>query len=353
MRTICTLSFLRLLTFTVYWFTFRVKCRIKKLYTFEYNFCTQQVLSHISVLRKPVHEYLNLSEGKIAVDCTVGLGGHTHDMLESVGSTGKVFGFDQDGDHLQFAKDRLSSFSNVNLIHRNFVFLQEELEQRDVTRVDAILFDLGLASPHVDLPERGFSFLKEGPLDMRFDQTDRRTAADIVNNSSFTQLVRIFRDYGEERFAARLAKAIMLERRKQPFQTTKQFADFVSSVLPKEPRKHMSFHPATRVFQALRIAVNEELDVLPTALTQAISLLSPKGRIVVISYHSLEDRIVKNIFRDESKGCLCPTEIFVCECGHTPRIEILTKKPVTPDETEIRDNPRSRSAKLRAIQKIS
>lgn len=314
---------------------------------------TEDKLEHVPVLRKVVENYLNLSPGGIAIDATVGLGGHTADMVVKVGDSGLVIGFEQDEEHYIYAKKRFeSSRGKVVLINRNFVFLQEELERRGSKEVDGILFDLGIASPHVDRPERGFSFSKEGHLDMRFDTSQGRTAADIVNTCSFTELVKIFRDYGEERFSAKIAKTIIAERRKRTIRTTTQLSDLIVSLVPRESRRKMSFHPATRVFQALRIAVNHELEVLEEALKQAVDVLKKGGRLVAISYHSLEDRIVKNVLRNETKGCICPPEILICQCHHVPRIKVLTKKPITPDSQEIRENPRSRSAKLRAAERI-
>lgn len=315
---------------------------------------------HISVLRQSVEEYLNLHSGDIAVDATLGLGGHCEDMLRRAGGKGHVYAFDQDESHILIAKNRLKSHEGrLTIFHANFVEMREKLHGVGVSQVSGILFDLGLASPHIDLSERGFSFSHEGPLDMRYSQTlISLTAADILNDASAEELANIFREYGEEPHAKKIAENIVLRRRKFPFRTTKELADFIAEILSRfEGSRHYSskfsrIHPATKVFQALRIAVNHELDVLEKVLPQTLDLLRPGGRLVVISYHSLEDRIVKHFLKSQALDCICPPEILRCECRGKPVLKILTKKPVAPSKKEISENPRSRSAKLRAAEKM-
>lgn len=315
---------------------------------------------HDPVLRQSVKDFMLLRHGDIAVDATMGLGGHTIDMLEAVLPSGHIYGFDQDSEHVgvakgrieeRFGKDVKKSFSPI---HSNFAFLHDELSSRGVSGVNAILFDLGIALSHLTRAERGFSFQEDGPLDMRMDQTyGPRTAADILAGASESELADIFFQYGEEPHGRRIARAIVADRKQTPFVSTRQLAGLMERIIRRPPGKRTSrVHPATRVFQALRIAVNSELDVLQKALPQAFDLLVPGGRLVVISYHSLEDRIVKHFFRDLARECVCPQEVLRCECSGEPRVKLLTKHPVEPDDAEIASNPRSRSAKLRAIQKI-
>lgn len=315
---------------------------------------------HISVLRQSVEEYLNLHSGDIAVDATLGLGGHCEDILRRVGHEGHVYAFDQDESHILIARERLKFYEDhLVVFHANFVQMSEKLHDAGVSQVSGILLDLGLASPHVDLGERGFSFSHEGPLDMRYSRTlTALTAADVVNGASAEELSKIFREYGEEPHAKKIAENIALRRRKIPFRTTKELADFVAEILSRFSRlRHYSskfsrIHPATKVFQALRIAVNREFEVLEEVLPQTLDLLRPGGRLVVISYHSLEDRIVKHFLKSQALDCICPPEVLRCSCRGKPVLKILTKKPVEPSENEISENPRSRSAKLRAAEKM-
>lgn len=281
-------------------------------------------------------EGLSLPKKRNIVDATLGLGGHAKAILENLSKSGKVIGFDADYDHIKEAKKKLRKFKDrVIFIHSNFEHLQEELQKTRVRAVDGVLFDLGIASPHVDFADRGFSFLREGELDMRFNRKEGKTAAEIVNNYSEKELIRIFKEYGEEKKARRIAMEIRKRRKSRRFKTTTELARFIEKKVGRSGR----IHPATRVFQALRIEVNRELEVLPEALRQAVEVLKSGGRIVVISYHSLEDRIVKNFFRDLSRG-------------DDQILKLITKKPLVPTESEIAENPRSRSAKLRIVEKI-
>lgn len=282
------------------------------------------------------------------------------DMMEAVGPKGHVYSFDQDLEHLEVARQRITEkfgpdgLKRVTLIHSNFVEMQEQLENVGVkiSSVQGILFDLGLALPHLTRAERGFSFQQDGPLDMRMSrELTATTAADILNTYSESDLADLIFQFGEERLSRKIARAVVEFRKKEAFVTTKQLEDLVFHAYPASLR-HGKSHPATRTFQALRIAVNSELDVLEKVLPQAVSLLAPKGRLVAISYHSLEDRIVKHFLRSQTKDCICPPEVLRCECSATPIVEIITKSPVSPTDEEVSENPRSRSAKLRCAEKI-
>lgn len=293
--------------------------------------------NHKSVLINQVIHYLQPKPGDVIVDCTVGLGGHAEEILKRLHDSGRFYGLEVDERNLVLVSQHLKNYSNAHLIHSSFENLEaigEEILAKEGA-INGIFFDLGLSSPHIDDATRGFSFKTAGPLDMRFDTRQKLTAADIVNTYPLKKLIFIFKNYGEEKFAHKLAFEIVKHRKRDPFKVTTQLADFIASCVPPRYR-YGRIHPATRVFQALRIAANRELEVLEKGLYQALKILSPNGRIVIISYHSLEDRIVKNFLRGQKQaGCLT----------------VLTKKPVCPDEKEIEANLRSRSAKLRAGEK--
>jgi len=314
----------------------------------------EQNFGHEPVLLTTVEKYSELKKGDTVIDCTLGLGGHSEMFLKQIGDKGILVAFEQDENNLKIAKERLNKNKNkIYFFHDNFVLLQTEIDKIDeiaLKGADVIFFDLGLASTHVDAPERGFSFQSDGPLDMRFDTRNRLTAEELLRKYSEKRLEEIFKLYGEERFAKKFAHII---KRNLPIRTTKQLADLIQRNSPR-PKFYgkKPIHPATRIFQALRIEVNKELDVLESALLQAIQILKKGGRLMVISYHSLEDRIVKNVLRDASKECICPPEVPRCVCNHKPEISILTKKPIQPDEAEIQNNPRSRSAKMRIAEKM-
>lgn len=309
---------------------------------------------HVPVLLQEVCDQLQVSKCRNIVDATLGYGGHAKTILENMNKNGKLIAFDADASHIREAKKKLRKFKDrATIIHSNFVHLTDELMKTRTRAFDAFLFDLGLASPHLDVPERGFSFMHEGPLDMRFDTKGQETMAEhIVNVYPERELVRVFTEYGEERWSKKIAREIVRARKKKPFKSTKQLADFIEKLVVKplplkkgqKRRKKVKrgrIHPATRVFQALRIEVNRELDVLRKGLEQAIELLKPKGRIAVISYHSLEDRIVKHMFKELAQGN-----------DESPVLKIITKKPIVPTDEEISENPRSRSAKLRIAEKL-
>jgi len=291
---------------------------------------------HQSVLAKEAMTYLAPGPGKIIVDATVGLGGHSELILKAIAPTGKLIGIDRDNTSLTEARKRLSAFQDsFLLVQDNFANLGNILKSLGVERIDGILFDLGLSSFELLDPERGFSFLKEGPLDMRMDRHERITAFDLVNRSSEKELDRIFWEFGEERWHRRIAQRIAKARKRAPITTTTQLAELVTRAIPHATSYHR-IHPATRIFQALRIAVNQELEALDRAIRQAVDFLNPGARIVIISFHSLEDRIVKTRFREFSRE---------------RRLVLVTKKPITPTLSEMRENPRSRSAKLRSAEK--
>ena len=292
--------------------------------------------NHVSVLKDEALEYLAINPNGRYIDATLGLGGHTAAIAEQLES-GEVIGIDADRDALSQAQARLESQTDrVRFVHANFAQLREVVEERNLESVAGILADLGVSSMELDNPERGFSFQQEGELDMRFDrETQTLTARDIVNTYREQDLVDIFREYGDEKFPGRIARIICEQRKKQEIQTTTQLAELIRSVVPGR-FKDGRIHPATRVFQALRIEVNDELNVLRQFLRDAVEVLDKDGRLVVISFHSGEDRIVKNIFRE------------LASAGHG---DILTKKPIIPTEQEIAENPRSRSAKMRVFCK--
>lgn len=295
-------------------------------------------------------EYLGLKPGAHVVDGTLGLGGHGLEILRHIGKSGHYYGFDLDEKNLEVAKERLKEFSSqTTFFHDNFAHCQIRLQEVGVHQVDGILLDLGLSSPHIDEPERGFSVQHDGPLDMRFDRSQGTTAADLVNHLSEDEIKRIIYDYGEEKYAPKIARLIVEQRKEHPFERTSQLTDLIGIFMksPSDKRK-----VAVQLFQALRIAVNDELEVLKKALSEALALLAPGGRVVIISYHSLEDRLVKQAFREAARECICPPQVLRCECSGKPSYKLLTKKPVTPSPQELQTNPRSRSAKLRALQRL-
>ncbi|MFH1030623.1 MAG: 16S rRNA (cytosine(1402)-N(4))-methyltransferase RsmH [bacterium] len=322
--------------------------------------------SHIPVMLNEVIELLNPQPGQNFVDCTLGGGGHALEILKRVAPNGKVLGIDLDEKAIEEVKSKMKTSPDPSLSRRgslvndNFANLGKILEEQKFGPVHGILLDLGISSAEYE-SGRGFSFQKDEPLDMRFGVTSPlpppqrrwKTAEDIVNNWPRENLIKIFKEYGEERLAVKIADKIVKARADVKIETTKQLADLVFSEYKKAYKnKTFKIHPATKVFQALRIAVNDELENLEKVLPQAIGALEKGGRLAVISFHSLEDRIVKQFFAKQSKGCICPPEFPICQCGHKPLLKIITKKPITALEDEIERNPRSRSAKLRVAEKI-
>jgi len=307
------------------------------------------------VLKEGVYKYLDLGAGQVVVDATLGLGGHASGMLELVGEKGTLIGFDLDKANLEEAEKRLKRYKNKVLINDNFRSLKTRVQEAGFEQVDAILFDLGLSSPHVDEAERGFSFMKDGPLDMRFSKDQKLTAYEVVNHYSEEDLANVIYLYAEERASRRISRKLSERRMAKKFESTKELADFLESVTSSRGKKKgqkSKHHPATKIFQALRIEVNDELNALKEALDGSMEVLKVGGRIVVISYHSLEDRIVKHFFKDLARSCICPQEVPMCKCRGESVVELLTRKPVGPSEQEVSENPRARSAKLRAVKKL-
>ena len=313
---------------------------------------------HIPVLCDKVVDFLNPKPEGVYIDGTVGLGGHSAAILEISAPSGRLIGIDLDVEALTAAENRLHTFGErASLINGNFAEMDVLLARHSVHAVDGILLDLGVSSLQLDTPRRGFSFNHTGPLDMRMNLGRRLestkqaplTAMQVVNDSTMDVLVDIFRRYGEERFAKRIAERVVRARQQEPITTTTQFAEIVKKAVPQ---KTFKIHPATRVFQALRIHVNAELENLGSGLDVAISLLKPRGRLCVITFHSLEDRIVKHCFQTCARTCICPPKTPICICEHKPSVEIVTKRPVSPGEDEIQNNPRARSAKLRVVRKL-
>jgi 16S rRNA (cytosine1402-N4)-methyltransferase len=306
--------------------------------------------SHKPVLLRESLEQLNVYPGATIVDCTVGLAGHAEAILERMKGRGKLIGLDRDEEALEHAGSRLRArFENFSLHHENFKNLPLILRRMKIELLDGCLLDLGLSSMQVDNPDRGFSFRHDGPLDMRMDQSAPATAADLVNNLSADRLGAILREYGEENSARAIANEIVRERRRSRIKTTHQLANLVSRIRP--PLRGQRLHPATKTFQALRLEVNQELGGLGQLLEEVIDLLAPAGRLVVIAFHSLEDRIVKNVFRRFSGVCACfrPPELCICQCAEKGRF--LSRRPMTASVAEVDENPRSRSAKLRVFEK--
>ncbi|MBE7472212.1 MAG: 16S rRNA (cytosine(1402)-N(4))-methyltransferase [Anaerolineae bacterium] len=303
---------------------------------------------HQSVLLAEVIAALQPYSGGVYIDGTVGAGGHTAALLAASAPDGQVFGFDRDQSALELARRQLAQFGQrVHLFHANFDRLAEIAQAQGLPKAEGILLDLGVSSMQFDQPERGFSFQAEGPLDMRMDASAGPTAADLVNSLPEEELANLIYQYGEERHSRRIARAIV---RARPIHSTAELAQLVVRASGASRSERTKIHPATRTFQALRIAVNDELGALERTLPQALECLKPGGRLAVISFHSLEDRIVKNYFKQESQDCICPPEQPVCTCRHKATIDIITKKPITASLVEIDANPRARSAKLRVVE---
>ncbi len=306
---------------------------------------------HTPVLLAEVTQQLSLHPGSIVVDCTLGGAGHATRIQDSIGPTGILVGIDQDDAALDAARSTLRLGQQAILLKGNFADLDELLLQARIPYADAFLFDLGVSSPQLDVPERGFAYQVDTPLDMRMDPARQTpTAADIVATYSEGQLTQVLREFGEERWASRIAAFIVAARGPLPITTTGQLVEIVKAAIPASARR-TGPHPAKRTFQALRIEVNHELLALATGLRSAVKWLCPHGRIAVISYHSLEDRIVKQVFGELSQGCTCPPEMAVCTCGHVPVLRIVTRRPIAPSRYEVEDNPRARSAKLRIAER--
>ncbi len=308
--------------------------------------------SHVSVLLRECIEQLNIKPDGIYVDCTAGGGGHSLEIVKRLTDGGRLIAIDRDEDALRAAGARLADYADrVTFVHSNYAALQSVLADLGISQVDGVLADLGVSSYQLDTAERGFSYMQDAPLDMRMDREQPLRAYDVVNTYSEEELRRILFDYGEEKFARNIAANIVKKRNERPIETTLELAELVKSSMPKAAREG-GHHPAKRTFQAIRIEVNSELSSIPPALDAAVHALRPEGRIAVITFHSLEDRLVKQKFAALASGCTCPREFPVCVCGKKPVVRIITKKPVTAGDDELEVNPRSRSAKLRVAEKI-
>ncbi|NQV13623.1 MAG: 16S rRNA (cytosine(1402)-N(4))-methyltransferase RsmH [Parcubacteria group bacterium] len=307
--------------------------------------------THQPVLLTEVIAHLNLRPGDNCIDCTLGSGGHSQAILEATSPDGRLLGIDADSEAISYCRQALSVFAaRLELAQGNFVDLANIVAEKNFSSVQGILLDLGVSTHQITVPTRGFSFQQTGELDMRFDRQQPDSALEVVNDFKIEELSSIFKKFGEIKEARRLAIGIEQKRRQQKITTTAELVAIVKESLRVRPEKANQL--LARVFQAIRIAVNNELENLSPALQSALDVLASEGRLVVISYHSLEDRIVKELFREQAQACQCPPEVFVCRCNHQPKIKLITKKPIIPTPSEIKTNPRSRSAKMRVVEKI-
>lgn len=307
---------------------------------------------HASVLLKETIEALNIKQEGTYLDGTLGGGGHAYEICRRLGDTGRFYGIDQDEAAVEAAGKRLEEFGRkVTVIRDNYCNAREVLRENGVDNVDGIVLDLGVSSYQLDTAERGFSYKYDTPLDMRMDQRQKLTARDIVNDYDEQSLYRIIRDYGEDQFAKNIAKHIVQVRAEKPIETTFALNEVIRAAIPARMRA-VGGHPSKRTFQAIRIECNQELDVLSNSLQDFIDLLNPQGRLCIITFHSLEDRIVKNFFREMENPCTCPPEFPVCVCGKIPYGKVISRKPILPSQEELEGNPRSKSAKLRVFERI-
>ena len=306
---------------------------------------------HVSVLLHESVDALNIRPDGIYVDGTLGGAGHSFEIAGRL-TTGRLIGIDRDETALAAAGARLAPFADrVTLVHSNFCRMDEVIRQLGLSGVDGVLLDLGVSSPQLDEGSRGFSYMADAPLDMRMDRTDSLTAYQVVNEWPYEELKRILFDYGEERYAPQIAAAICRSREQKKIETTLELVDIIRGSLPGAALREKQ-HPAKRSFQAIRIAVNDELDSVSRAMNAAIPILNPGGRLAVITFHSLEDRIVKSAMNDAAKGCTCPPSFPVCVCGRKPKVKVISRKPILPADQELTENPRARSAKLRVCEKL-
>ena len=308
--------------------------------------------SHYSVMLNECINALDIKPNGVYVDCTAGGGGHSEAILEKLDS-GVLISLDQDDEAIETCKQRLSRFGNRSLIVKsNFSELERVLNELEIVHIDGVLMDLGVSSHQLDTPSRGFSYNSDAELDMRMNPRSPFSAYDVVNTYSEEELKKIIFEYGEEKFASAIARKIVAKRNESPIKTTLELASIIKNAIPVAAAKKESQHPAKRTFQAIRIEVNHELDVITPAIDTAVSRMKDGGRIVVMTFHSLEDRIVKTKFNDYAKGCVCPPDFPVCVCGNKAKLKIITKKPITASNEELNENARSRSAKLRVAEKI-
>ncbi len=315
------------------------------------QFLNTMDFEHISVLLSETIDSLNIKPEGTYVDGTLGGAGHSSEICRRLNGNGRLIGFDQDEDAIAAASARLEGFNDrVTVIRSNFCNMAEELTKRGIHKADGILLDLGVSSHQLDEAERGFSYRFDAPLDMRMDRSGGRTAADVVNTYDEERLFHVIKEYGEERFAGRIARSICRHRENKPIETTGELAEIIKDSIPAKARMNGG-HPAKRTFQAIRIEVNAELEVLENSIDSMIDILADRGRLCIITFHSLEDRIVKNAFRRNENPCTCPPDFPICVCGKKSKGAVITRKPIIPTEEEIRMNLRSHSAKLRVFER--
>ena len=308
--------------------------------------------SHKSVLLDETIENLNIKPDGIYVDGTLGGGGHSYEIASKLSVKGRLIGIDQDADAIKAATERLKPFADrVTIVRNNYTNIEEVLKELGISKVDGIILDLGVSSYQIDTAERGFTYRVDAPLDMRMDQRQDTTAKDIINNYSEFELYRIIRDYGEDKFAKNIAKHIAAARLEKEIETTFELTEIIKAAIPMKIRA-VSGHPAKKTFQAIRIELNKELEVLTDSIDKMIDLLNDEGRICIITFHSLEDRIVKVRFRNNESRCTCPSNFPICVCGNKTKGTVITRKPILPSDEELEENNRSKSAKLRVFQKI-
>ena len=306
---------------------------------------------HISVLLDETIDGLDIKPDGIYVDGTLGGGGHSYEILKRLSPKGRLIGIDQDGEALKAAGERLKEFENqITLVRSNYCEIDKVLKELNVEKVDGILLDIGVSSYQLDNLERGFSYKSDAPLDMRMDTRQELTAADVVNTYSENELFKIIKDYGEDKFAKNIAKHIVLARKEKPLETTKELSEVIKRAIPMKVQAKGG-HPAKKTFQAIRIEVNQALTVLKESIDKMIDLLKPNGRICIITFHSLEDRIVKTKFRENENPCTCPPNFPVCVCGKKSKGKVITRKPIIPSEDEIEENKRAKSSKLRIFER--
>ncbi|AKA70246.1 16S rRNA (cytosine(1402)-N(4))-methyltransferase RsmH [Clostridium scatologenes] len=305
---------------------------------------------HVSVLLEETIDALNVKEDGIYVDCTLGGGGHSYEILKRLSSRGRLIGIDQDTAALKAAGEKLKQFNNVTYVHNNFYNIDEILQELNIEKVDGIMMDLGVSSYQLDEAERGFSYMKDAPLDMRMNRDSSTSAYDIVNFYSEEQIFKIIKEYGEDNFAKRIAKFIVQRREKETIKTTLELVDIIRQAIPAKFQK--DGHPAKRTFQAIRIEVNKELQILDKAVEDSVNRLNEGGRIAIITFHSLEDRKIKVKFKQLEKPCTCPPDFPMCVCGKKPLVKLISRKPIEPSIEEAENNSRSKSAKLRVAERI-
>ena len=307
---------------------------------------------HVSVLLNECIENLNIKPDGVYVDCTMGGAGHSKEIVKRLSDKGLFIGFDQDKNAIATAKERLSEYSDrVRFVHSNFENIKEELAKIGVYKIDGVLADLGVSSHQLDEADRGFSYMQDAPLDMRMDVRCDFSAYDVVNTYSEEELAKIIKDYGEDNCDKRIAKFIVDERQEKPIETKGELVEVIKKAIPKKARIDGP-HPAKRTFQAIRIEVNNELGVITKMIDDAVSIMNEGGRVCIITFHSLEDRIVKNKFKDLATACKCPKDIPICVCGGVKKFEIITKKPIIPIDDELKNNNRAHSSKLRILERI-